>query len=230
MRAVEKRLPQYNYLYFGDTKHLPYGDRTEKEIYDLTKTGIEILFSRGATLIIIACNTASAETLRKLQDTFLFREHPDKRILGVIIPTTEAIIEAHVRNVLLVGTRRTIDSHKYHVELEKKTIRGIRLTDQATPELVPLIEAGDLNAAMIYLRPFLERHKDSGGDAVILGCTHYCALREQICAEFETLTIFSQDKIIPQKLENYLRVHPEIEATLEIQKGDLIQEELLTTT
>jgi glutamate racemase len=93
LKAVVKELPQYDYVYYGDTLHLPYGDKTEEEIFTLTKTGIEYLFEKGCVLVIVACNTASAETLRKLQDSWLLETYPDRKVLGVIVPTLERVLE-----------------------------------------------------------------------------------------------------------------------------------------
>ena len=95
LKAVTQALPSYDYEYFGDTAHVPYGNKSEEEIYELTKAGVEHLFEQECALVIIACNTASAETLRKLQDTFLKEEYPDRNILGVIIPMVEEVLECH---------------------------------------------------------------------------------------------------------------------------------------
>jgi len=80
-------------VFYGDTANLPLGDKTEEEIFTYTKTGVEELFKKGCLLVIIACNTASSETLRRLQDGFLKDNYPDRRILGVVIPTVEAVID-----------------------------------------------------------------------------------------------------------------------------------------
>jgi glutamate racemase len=214
MRAVETYLPQYQYLYFGDTKNLPYGDKTEKEIYELTKRGVESLFSKDALLVIVACNTASAETLRRLQNTFLFNKYPERKILGVIIPTVEEVIERRKNSVLLIGTRRTVESNKYEKELSKQTLHNIALPSIATPELVPLIEENKIDEAMELLTPIIERHIADGGDGLILGCTHYTVLKEHIRSEYPNLELFTQDEIIPDKLKKYLLMHPEIESLL----------------
>lgn len=71
LRAVVQKLSPYEYVYYGDTAHLPYGDKTEEEVYELTKAAVEELFARDCALVIIACNTASAETVRRLQETIL---------------------------------------------------------------------------------------------------------------------------------------------------------------
>ena len=146
MGAVIKELPQYDYEFYGDTANLPYGDKSEEEIFSLTKQGIETLFQKGCLLIIVACNTASAETLRKLQREYLDQNYPDRRILGVIIPTIETLQTEKIQQAILIGTNRTIESKKYEIELDKKMI-STRLTSIATPALVPLIEDKKYNEA-----------------------------------------------------------------------------------
>lgn len=221
MKAVEEVMPQYEYCYFGDTENLPYGDKTEKEVYELTKNGVERLFNEGAILVVLACNTASAETLRKLQDTFLIDKYPEKKILGVIIPTVEEIIAHTLRKPLLIATRRTVESRKYDLELEKLIIKHIHLQSHATPELVPLIEDGKVKDAFACVRPVLENHIESGGDGVILGCTHYTILKDLIRDAYgDSLMVISQDEIIPKKLKLYLEKHTEITTKLTVHKDN----------
>lgn len=211
-KAIRKKLPQYDYLYYGDTKNLPYGDKTEEQIYELTKFAVEELFRRDCALVILACNTASAESLRKLQDTILVGEWKGRRILGVIVPTVEEIIEGGHEQVLLIGTWRTIESGKYDMELRKRNADNV-LTGIATPELVPLIEGGNLEAAHYYVANLL-RERGNGSSSLVLGCTHYTALTKGLRREFPHLRILAQDEIVPRKLEEYLKRHSEIHERL----------------
>ncbi len=209
LRAVRELLPQYDYHFYGDTAHLPLGDKTEEEIYEYTKDGVRYLFEHGAQIVIVACNTASSETLRRLQDTFLKDEYPDRVILGVIIPTIEAIIDAGVSQVLLVGTKRTIESQKYERELKKRNRDDITIIGITTPTLVPYIEAGDLDAAFDDLATIIDLHRASI-DSIVLGCTHYTLLRSRIEDRYgRGLRVISQDQIIPEKFKEYIDRHPE---------------------
>ena len=212
LNAVRGVLPEYDYLFYGDTKNVPYGDKTEEEIRTLTKSAVEYLFDRGAGLVVIACNTASAESLRKLQDTMLDGAYSDRKILGVIIPTIETIIDADSKTVLIIGTNRTVNSQKYNRELEKQN-SSVKLITIATPTLVPLIEANQLQDAYDDLKTVVE---DQTGevDTVVLGCTHYTVLKNQLKSDFPKLKIISQDEVIPDKLKTYLENHPEIKLRL----------------
>ncbi len=211
---VRKLLPEYDYEYFGDTKNLPYGDREEEEICALTEAGIVHLFERGVKIAVIACNTASAESTPILQKRMLVGKYADRKILGVIVPTIEALIESEKKNVLLIGTRRTVTSKKYERELEKVGLTHINFSGLATPKLVPLIESGNEHEAvqvlMNELRPWVGEI-----DSLILGCTHYPLLKKQIRERLGSgISVISQDEIIPHKLKQYLMNHREIEQSL----------------
>ena len=209
LKAVAKHLPDYDYEYYGDTANVPYGDKTETEIYALTKAGVEHLFARECALVIIACNTASAETLRKLQDTILVGEYKERRILGVIIPTVENVTGSGVKEVMLFATKRTVDSQKYAKEFNKLD-RNLKLTAKALPMLVPLIESGEWDKAEEVLCVEAKLAIKSGTKNIILGCTHYSLLKDKVRAVQEVGKVYSQDEIIPQKLADYLNRHPEI--------------------
>ena len=209
MRSVVHELPQYDYCFFGDTRNLPYGDKTEAEIFELTKTGVEELFNRDCVLVIIACNTASAQTLRKLQDTWMPETYPDRRILGVIVPTVEEIIDSGKSSATLIATKRTVDSKKYEVELNNRSDHPIELNALATPELVPFIELNEIDVAA---EAAISRLDNEGGEeeVIVLGCTHYTELKEKLRKRYPEKLILSQDEIIPTKLKLYLDNHPEI--------------------
>ncbi len=214
LRSVAQGLPQYDYEYYGDTANLPYGDKTEEEIYELTRAGMQHLFERDCMLVIIACNTSSAETLRRLQDNFLVESYPDRRILGVIIPTVEAVVGSGLKQIGMLATRRTVESHKYERELMKFENAPV-LTAVATPGLVPRIEAGEIDHALALAGAVVDALvSDHGITGLILGCTHYTTLKEGLAARYPTLMLFSQDDIIPAKLTSYLEAHPEHEGRL----------------
>ncbi len=215
MNAVIKELPQYDYEFYGDTANLPYGDKEEEEIFELTKRGINHLFKKNCLIAIMACNTASAETLRKLQTEYLPKNYPDRRILGVIIPTIEVLREEKIEQAILIGTNRTIESKKYHLELNKYE-NAPKLNSVATPALVPLIEAQKYDEAYRVICEIIDA-KEESEEAIILGCTHYTTLNERLSERYAKngFKIISQEKIIPNKLKMYLDKHPELEERLD---------------
>lgn len=210
LKAVAKHLPDYDYVYYGDTENLPYGDKSEREVYLHTKKGVEYLFDNGCSLIILACNTASAETARKLQQELLPEKYPDKKVLGIIVPTVEVLLEGDVTKACLIATKRTIESGKYQIELNQRTNVPVSLVSVATPQLVPLIELNELEAATNAAIQVIE--KEAGeSEVVILGCTHYTQITQSLKEHFKTSKkIISQDEVIPEKIRLYLESHPEI--------------------
>ncbi len=212
LKTVRVLLPQYDYVYYGDTANLPYGDKSKEQVLTFTRKAMKYLFEQDALIVIVACNTASAEALRILQDTMLVGKYAERRLLGVVIPTVEALVEHDVKNALLIGTLRTINSRKYETEIDTLATR-IHLSSQATPHLVPYIETGDINSAKEKVKSVIES-KIGEIDTVILGCTHYTVLKDFIRKEYPSLKVISQDEIIPQKFFEYLERHMELRKKL----------------
>jgi|SRR3989344_1947266 len=214
-RAIIKRLPIYDYIYLGDTKNLPYGEKRPGEIYQHTKNAVDFLFKQNCQLIVIACNTASAWALRKIQQKYLAKNYPNRRVLGVVIPTLEVADDNHRRKKIgVIGTTATVKSHIYKKELLKLD-KGAKIIEIATPDLVPLIEQNSLQKAQKTLQLYLRPLQKQGIEALILGCTHYPILKKA-CRQIlgKKAAVISQDEIIPKKLGNYLKRHKEIAGKL----------------
>jgi glutamate racemase len=214
MRSIIKLLPQYEYVYFGDTKHVPYGNRSEEAIYRYTESAIDFLFKQGCALIIIACNTASTEALRRIQQEYLLKRYPDRRVLGVIIPTAEECIDVRSKRIGLLATIATVRSVAYIREL-KKLDPGITIFQKPAPLLAPMIENDGLKwlkpIVQDYLRTLLARRVDT----ILLACTHYPLIKTMIRQIVgKKIRVISQDELLPKKLKDYLKRHPEIEKTL----------------
>ncbi len=211
-KSIHKKLPDIDIVYFGDTLHLPYGNRSGKTIYDYSKRAAEFLFSQDCALVIIACNTASAAALRMLQQRYLPPSlYSDRRILGVIVPTLEVAIDSGYKRLGIIATNHTIETEIYPIEL-KKIDKKISIVQKNTPLLVPLIENGGekwLSSVLeYYLLPMI---KNDEIECLILGCTHYSLLKNEISSITNgSVSIISQDEIIPDKLIDYLNRHKEI--------------------
>jgi len=211
MNSVRNLLPQYDYVFFGDTVNLPFGDKTEEEIFDLTRDGVERLFEEDCNLVLVACNTASAETLRRLRDDWLEEEYPGRKLLGVIVPMVEEVLDCNAKKAVLIATTRTVSSCKYE-QLFAEYEDAPQLVSIATPNLAPLIEAGKIEEAFYEVKDIANEALKAGADSLILGCTHYALLRpllQEYC-QAESLMIFSPDQIIPKKVLWYLERHAEI--------------------
>ncbi len=212
MSAISKALPEYDYVYLGDTKRLPYGARSHEAIYEFLKEGVDFLFSKNCVLIIVACNSASAEALRELQQKYIPKKYPGRNVLGMIVPMTEA--GAEFARVGLVATTATISSGAYEKEFKKRAEKS-KIFPLATPLLVPFIESGDITHMRPVLADYLKYFNTKKIDALLLGCTHYGIVK----SEFKKLlpknvTILSQDTVVPKKTKEYLVRHPEIASQL----------------
>lgn len=213
-KAIIRKLPKYDFIYLGDTKRVPYGNRSQETIYEFTKQAVEYLFKQNCLLVILACNSASAMALRRLQREFLPKKYPKRRILGVIVPTVEIASQGkRAKKIAVIATAGTINSHIYRKELSKIN-KNIQVSEKAAPLLVPLVENGGVKFAKPVLEDYLKEFKGKI-DGLVLGCTHYPILKNLIKNIIgKKVKIISQDEIIPAKLIDYLKRHPEINKKL----------------
>lgn len=232
-RALVNRLPQADFVYLADQANAPYGGRPGEEVVDLTRTGCERLFDTGASLVVLACNTASAIALRRLQQTWLpgYRQALGRpiNVLGIIVPTIEAATglpwehEAERRgdkveqlDVLGVfSTQGTTNSRVYEIEIDKRK-QDIAVFSQACPDLVPMIEADagavDLAKAVEGYVQALKTRIGRYPDRAVLGCTHYEIIADIFRAALPAGTpVIHQPASTADALELYLRRHPEFD-------------------
>jgi len=215
LKEVVKKLPDYSYVYLGDNARTPYGSKSQDLIYKYTLEGVQELFKRGAVLVVLACNTASSVALRKIQQEFLPKHYPSRKVLGIIIPTTEEISKfSETKNIGILATEATIKSMAYAKEINK-IFAGIKVFQQACPLLVPIMEAGEKDwegtdmAIEMYLSELFAKCKDI--DTIILGCTHYSLIEDKIKKYLPSgVKIILQGEIIADKLSDYLKRHHEI--------------------
>ena len=218
--AVTKRMPDVPFVYFGDNSHAPYGVRTADDIYDLTTRAVECLWDNGCDLVILACNTASAAALRRMQESWLPSE---KRVLGVFVPLIEALTERRwgdnspprqvaVKHVALFATPATVSSRAFQRELAFRAI-GVDVEAQACGGVVDAIEEGDLILAEALVRSHVDalKRKMPQPDAAILGCTHY-PLMEQVFRDAlgPAVQVYSQASLVSESLADYLVRHPKM--------------------
>lgn len=215
-KAIHKLLPAYDYVYLGDTKRMPYGNRSEETILEFTEEGINYLFRKeNCAIVIVACNTASAKALRQLQKKYLAKNFPSRKILGVLIPTAEECVK--FKRVGVLGTRSTVSSNTFPKEI-KKLNKKIKVFQNSAPTLALLAEEGRNDLAKPFIQKYLKPFSNKKLDALVLGCTHYPIFKKEIEKELKKfkkikskkIKILSQDEIIPQKLKKYLERHREI--------------------
>lgn len=217
-KKIKKALPDYSYIYLGDSLRAPYGGRSQEAIYQFTQTAVDYLFKQGCRLVIIACNTASSDALRKLQQEWLPNNYLDRRILGVIRPVAEEAAKvSQFGKIGVVGTRATVESGAYEREFKIQDLR-LKIYQNACPLLVPLVEEGWLNKTetRMIVKKCLRPLKDRQIDTLILGCTHYPLLmKEFVRIVGKRVKVLDAPKIVAEKLVDYLKRHPEIESKIE---------------
>ena len=216
--AVSKRLPDVPLVYYGDNAHAPYGVRDPEDIYNLTTTGVARLFDAGCDLVILACNTASAAALRRMQEAWV----PEgKRVLGVFVPLIEALTERQwgdnspprevaVSHVALFATPATVASRAFQRELAFRAI-GVDVEAQACGGVVDAIEEGDMILAEALVRSHVDalRRKMPQPQAAVLGCTHYPLVEDVFRAALgPEISVYSQPALVAASLADYLARHP----------------------
>ncbi|MFV1876451.1 glutamate racemase [Nioella sp.] len=217
--AVAKRLPDVPFVYYGDNAHAPYGVRDADDVYELTTAGVQRLFDAGCDLVILACNTASAAALRRMQESWV---PADKRVLGVFVPLIEALTERQwgdnspprevaVKHVALFATPATVSSRAFQRELAFRAI-GVDVEAQPCGGVVDAIEDGDMILAEALVRSHVEalQRRMPKPEAAILGCTHY-PLMEEVFQDAlgEGVAVYSQANLVAESLADYLTRHPD---------------------
>jgi glutamate racemase len=231
LASLLEALPQYDYLFLADSARAPYGARSFDVIYDFTLESVEWLFDEGCTVVILACNTASTRALRTIQQVHLPARRPDRRVLGVVRPSVEALAglppgavpgetapSSATGIVAVLGTEGTVASESYGIEL-RKLAPQLELIQQACPLWAPLVEAGEFDGPGTewFLRRYLDPvlNPDRLPQRLLLACTHFPLLlpgiRRIVPPEVE---ILAQGEIVASRLAAWLARHPDQEVRL----------------
>ena len=218
LRQLQKELPDQAFTYLGDNANTPYGTRDAYDVFDLTCKGVQHLFDQGCDLIIVACNTASASALHRLQVSWLPKGQ--RRVLGVFVPMIEHLTQRDwgdnaapthtgLKNVAVFATQSTIDSGAFPREMKFRA-RDVEVFGQACHGLVDAIEAGDTATAT----DLVNRHvaellaKLPEPQAAVLGCTHYPIVEDLFRAALPDSTrMISQPDLVAMATKDYIRRH-----------------------
>lgn len=217
LKEIRKALPQYDYIYLGDNARAPYGTRSFDVVYEFTLQAVRDLFARGCELVILACNTASAKALRSIQQKDLPGIDPEKRVLGVIIPTVEALGNVTKNgNIGVLGTPGTISSGTYDIEIAK-FFPAFRTVSVPCPMWVPLVENKEYDSpgADYFVKKYVEElfAQEPETDTVVLGCTHYPLLLKKIEKQVAgRAKVITQGALVAGSLADYMKRHPEMDA------------------
>lgn len=205
---VNRLYPDIDTLYLGDQLRVPYGGRSKEAVIQFTQQCVLALFERGATMVIIACNTASAEALRYLQQAY-----PEKKILGILIPGVEAAIESTKNDVIgVVATKATVSIGAYTREIHKRD-PGRKVVEVSAPLLVPFIEEGEGKSPSCrrFVKKYIRSLKNAHIKTLILGCTHYPLIRSVFDSVLSKhVSVVDPSLEAAERLQDYFLRHPEI--------------------
>lgn len=199
-KAILDLLPNESIIYFGDTLHLPYGEKSAKHIRDYSEAIVSYLLSQQVKLIVIACNTASAVSAGYLREKY----HSQIEIRGVIRPLLSRVATKNYQQVGLIGTQTTIDSNIYPTILAEYNTH-MQMQCLATPLLVPIIEEGFAESQIIdeVLKQYLSNLKNI--DALLLACTHYPLIKKSIEKYYNwQLDVLDNAAFMAEDVKSYL--------------------------
>lgn len=215
LRQIRGLMPEYDYLYLGDNARAPYGTRSFDVVYEFTLQAVKRLFDMGCPLVILACNTASAKALRSIQQNDLPALGEERRVLGIIRPTVEALGDiTRSGHIGIVATPGTIRSHTYELEIAK-SYPHMQVTTESCPMWVPLVENHEFDSPgadyFVQKRITNLMHHDPEIDTILLGCTHYPLLLDKILKYVPAnVRVLPQGEYVANSLQQYLLRHPEM--------------------
>lgn len=204
--AVKELLPHESMIYFGDSAHLPYGDKSTAAIQAYSIKISDILLQNGCKVILIACNSASAAAYE------LVKEYVGSRakVLNVIDPVVDYIREHYQDSrVGLIGTKQTVNSNVYRKKIDALN-QGVALASLATPLLVPMIEEGFYKNTISHkiIAEYLSNPELNDIEALILGCTHYPLIKDEIAAYYkQQVEILDSANIVARSVKAFLEYH-----------------------
>ena len=233
LKSIHKKLPEYSTIYLGDNARAPYGDLSQEQITAYTWEGVRFLFESGCSLVVLACNTASAQALQTIQQEYL-RPDSGKKVLGIIRPTVEAMSELgqergnlvtnevtklpQIKALGIFATQATVDSEIYLDEFKDQKSE-LEINQQACPGWVMMIENGeDKNKALEIIKADIDKlfSQNSTIDAVLLACTHYPFFHDQVVQSLPAgIKVFDQGDLVADKLVDYIKRHTEINDQLD---------------
>jgi len=201
-KEIKFTLPGEDIIYFGDTAHLPYGDKSKETIIQYSLRIAEFLIEKGCKVIVIACNSASANAYQAVCEMVGQRA----LVLNVIDPVVNYTIKNEYKQIGVIGTKSTIDTNIYEEKIREKQ-KGVYVTSMATPLFVPMIEEGfifdDISNAIT--RNYLSRSEIQDIESIILGCTHYPIIKNQINKFYNfEIDIIDSGKIVADSLQELL--------------------------
>lgn len=192
--------PQEKYLYFGDTKNLPYGEKSKEELIKIVKEIFDFFETQNVKAVVLACNTSSATAYEELKDNYSFKIYPLIQVVSKCVT-----LDKNLKRIGIMATQATVDSKKYTQEL-KKGNPDIEVFEQACPMWVPIIEKKltdyDKNTTITQ---YLDKVLEFNPQKIILGCTHYPYLLDKLSKYADENLFINPAKIFAQYIIEDLR-------------------------
>ena len=198
LRELEKILPNEDFYYYGDSLNNPYGEKSDEELFEITSGVVDYLVNKGCRLIVIACNTATTRCMKYLRE-----KYKDVIFVGTV-PAIKVACDRDFKNTLVMATPATIESERT-MELIRDNIRkdqNIYLV--ACPGLANAIEDNDQEKIKEILKDTFREYKDKKIDSIVLGCTHYPFIKEDILKEMPGVILLDGSRGVAMEVKRQL--------------------------
>lgn len=206
--AILEQLPNESLIYFGDTAHLPYGDKSADTIRYFTKTIGAFLLSKECKILVIACNTASSVAFDLLENMAGDKAY----VFNVIDAVVDEIIRKQYKKVGVIGTLGTINSNAYKTKIHQKD-KNMEVHQLATPLLAPMIESGfvDGHISHLVIEEYLNAPELQDIETLVLACTHYPLIKKEIeayyAAKNRTVDVLATNEIVALQIKKFMIEH-----------------------
>lgn len=197
LEEIRKLLPNEDYIYFKDSKHNPYGEKSEEELYSIVKNVVDRLIENDVKLIVIACNTATTRCVDRLR-----REYSIPFVATV--PAVKVAIDSNYKNILVMATPGTISSEKLHAIINENKDHNQNIMLVPCEGLANAIEFSDENKIDEILNNIYLAYKDSNIDSIVLGCTHYVIIKDKIKKIFNNLPLIDGNRGVANRVKYLL--------------------------
>jgi glutamate racemase len=201
--ALVEQLPNEEVIYFGDTAHLPYGDKSADAIRFYALKISKFLLDQGCKMIVVACNSASSAAYHTLVEFF----QGQALFVNVVDPLVDEVVQQHYHQVGVIATKATIQSGVYQQQLITRQ-PDLRVAALATPLLAPMIEEGYVHnrISKTVIDSYLDQPELQGIEALLLACTHYPLIREEIEGYYEgKVQVYDSTHVVARAVEDRLR-------------------------
>ena len=202
LNKIVELLPNEEYIYYADTKNNPYGEKSEEELYKIVKEIVTFLINKkNCKIIVLACNTATTKCMKKLQ-----KEFPDMLFVGTV-PAVKVACDNHYKHTLVLATPATIDSERMAELVKDNKKDDQEMILYPCPGLADAIEKERKDKIIQILKKIKQEMQDKKIDSIVLGCTHYPLIKDQIKEYFPNVMLLDGSFEVAQEVKRQLESH-----------------------